>query len=639
MKLKSIKYKILIPSGIVMILMSVILVSVLTYKNYNDTKSAIIDKAYIALKPIVLNSNVAVAGANIMKIKSKDANSLYVASDAYIITIKGKSNKIPKSVFAPEQPPKDIEYKYTKKDLQNKELFDSFENRYLSLKDNAVFSDNYLIVKEKLDLKNGGEIFAVFDASSLSEMLTDSIKTSILITLLVLMVAAFIIIFSVNFIIKDVEKLENGLSEFFKFLNKDVSIADNIDLNSNDELGAMAHIINDNITKIQADILKDEALISEAKNIIDKVKHGLYDDTISLTTSNRSLEEFKNSVNDMIVTTKKHFDTMNSTLEVYSKYDYRKELKIDDISKDGVFELLINDINRLRDAISSMLVDNKLTGLTLQESSSELLMNIDILNSATNEAAVSLEETSTSLDSITTNISSNTKNVILMAEYANGVTSSVLQGQRLANQTAISMDEINDEVTAINEAITVIDQIAFQTNILSLNAAVEAATAGEAGKGFAVVAQEVRNLASRSTEAANEIKHIVENATIKAGIGKKSADEMITGYKQLHENISKTLDLISDVESASKQQQESIAQINDAVIVLEKQTHKNVSVSNKTKDIALYTSVISSKIVKNVDEKEFNGKDAKNNRKKAIDLNYSGQEKRGVERDIKNLST
>ncbi|RBQ25708.1 methyl-accepting chemotaxis protein, partial [Arcobacter sp. CECT 9188] len=80
----------------------------------------------------------------------------------------------------------------------------------------------------------------------------------------------------------------------------------------------------------------------------------------------------------------------------------------------------------------------------------------------------------------------------------------------------IAMDEINTQVNLVNEAISIIDQIAFQTNILSLNAAVEAATAGEAGKGFAVVAQEVRNLAARSAEAAKEIKDIVEKATIKA---------------------------------------------------------------------------------------------------------------------------
>jgi methyl-accepting chemotaxis protein len=196
-----------------------------------------------------------------------------------------------------------------------------------------------------------------------------------------------------------------------------------------------------------------------------------------------------------------------------------------------------------------------------------------------------------------------------MAEFSSSVTASANQGENLANQTNISMDEINAQVTAINEAITVIDQIAFQTNILSLNAAVEAATAGEAGKGFAVVAQEVRNLAARSAEAAKEIKSLVENATQKANDGKNIAGNMIEGYKQLNENIDKTIGLISDIESASKEQLLGIEQINDAVTQLDQQTQQNAMVASQTHDIAVLTDEIAKLIVEDANKKEFIGKD------------------------------
>ena len=257
-----------------------------------------------------------------------------------------------------------------------------------------------------------------------------------------------------------------------------------------------------------------------------------------------------------------------------------------------------------------MLIENKKNGLTINESAKVLLENVNILNTSSNEAAASLEETAASLEEITSSIVHNTETVIKMSSYAKEVTSSVNAGQELAKETTRSMDEINTQVLAISEAIAVIDQIAFQTNILSLNAAVEAATAGEAGKGFAVVAQEVRNLASRSAEAANEIKALVENATIKADGGKKTADKMIQGYSSLNSSISRTIELINDVSTASLEQQKGIEQINDAIGLLDQQTQKNAAVANQTKEIADETIYIANKIVQDANEKEFEGKDS-----------------------------
>ena len=270
-----------------------------------------------------------------------------------------------------------------------------------------------------------------------------------------------------------------------------------------------------------------------------------------------------------------------------------------------------------------MLVENKSNGLTLDVSSGILLNNVDILNKNSNEAAAALEETAAAVEEISSNISNNTDNIIQMSKLASNVTNSVTKGETLANQTTESMNEIDKEVNSINEAIIIIDQIAFQTNILSLNAAVEAATAGEAGKGFAVVAQEVRNLANRSAEAAREIKAIVENATKKADLGKKISEDMISGYKTLNEDIIKTIDLIKGVEFSSKEQLAGIEQINHAINSLDQQTQQNAQIASQTYSVAMQTDTIAKLIVSNANSKEFIGK----NEVKAKTLDEDNQNK------------
>jgi len=443
---------------------------------------------------------------------------------------------------------------------------------------------------------------------SISDMVYGiQIKTDVIALIIILIIMFFMKLIS-DSIVNSVNKFQLGLLGFFKYLNKETHHVDMLDDSTNDEIGIMAKVVNENIKITQNIIEQDDKLIQDAKIVIDRVKHGWYSDTINSSTQNRSLNEFKDSVNDMIEATKEHFTSMNVVLNQYANYNYTKELKLEGIESGGVFELVVTDINKLRDAITQMLIENKQNGLTLDNSSDTLLINVDTLNNNSNKSAAALEETAAALDEITSNISNTNTNVVKMAQYASEVTISASSGQELANQTTNAMDDINIEVTSISDAIGIIDQIAFQTNILSLNAAVEAATAGEAGKGFAVVAQEVRNLASRSAEAANEIKALVQNAKNKANNGKTIADKMIEGYSGLNDNISKTIDLISAVETASKEQQIGIVQINDAINSLDKQTQENANIASQTNNVAFQTDKIAKLIVQNVDEKEFNGK-------------------------------
>ena len=216
-----------------------------------------------------------------------------------------------------------------------------------------------------------------------------------------------------------------------------------------------------------------------------------------------------------------------------------------------------------------------------------------------------MEETAASIDDITTTIKSNTSNVARMSNISDELQDKAYKGNTLASDTSKAMEEINEKINQINEAISVIDQIAFQTNILSLNAAVEAATAGEAGKGFAVVAQEVRNLASRSADAANEIKQLVEDATQKATSGKQISTSMIDGYSELNEKIIQTKTIIDDVTVASRDQQNKIEQINAAISQIDHMTQENASNANNLNQISTEVEKLSKEIEATISQAQF----------------------------------
>ncbi len=234
-----------------------------------------------------------------------------------------------------------------------------------------------------------------------------------------------------------------------------------------------------------------------------KLKKGYLYQRLEYDTKSANLTELKYEINEMLEVMNKtvggSVNKITDVLNSYSNLDFTNSIR----NAEGHVEKSILNVGEM---ITNMLIANKKNGLIINDSAKVLLEDVDVLSTSSNEAAASLEETAAALEEMTGSISHNTENMMKMSSHADEVTIAVKDGQILANKTTVAMDEINEQVNLINEAISIIDQIAFQTNILSLNAAVEAATAGEAGKGFAVVAAEVRNLASRSAEAANEIK-------------------------------------------------------------------------------------------------------------------------------------
>jgi methyl-accepting chemotaxis protein len=425
--------------------------------------------------------------------------------------------------------------------------------------------------------------------------------------LLIIAVIIFLIVKRLN---HNLKSISTGLSSFFKYLNKEVTDTQKIDLNSNDEFGQMAKDINENIEKIKISIEEDNKLIADVKETVYRVGEGYLDKKITLNSSTDTLNELKNLFNNMLENLEKLVGkNINKISEVLSKYSQRDFTAKLDGSNSGKIGSELIELNKM---MTQLLQDSQRDGTALRKSATELNSSVGTLNKNATEQAASLEETAASIDEITGNIKQTSEKAQEMLSVSNETKSSANEGKINANDTVKAMDEINDTVQNINEAISVIDQIAFQTNILSLNAAVEAATAGEAGKGFAVVAQEVRNLASRSAEAAKEIKDLVENATQRANNGKVTSSKMIEGFTQLEEKIEKTNELIDDVSNAAKEQTIGMSQIADAMNQLDRFTQENAAIADKTNTIANETNKIALDVVKNVEINNFDGKTTQN---------------------------
>jgi len=453
-----------------------------------------------------------------------------------------------------------------------------------------------------------GDVIGVMDLTfNLEE--SDKIINSTVLNLIVQALAVLVLItIFMTWLIKSatrpIDVFQKGLEMFFRYINKEAKEVGYIDGYSNDEIGELVNSVNKNIDSTVAGVKEDERVIEEAKEVCKKASLGIFDVKITAVAHSPELNDLKDLVNELISAVGNNINRVSTVLNSYDKDDYK-----DRINSKGNTTGTMKDVFDKVDALGNSLALNAKTNL---QNGQQLLTDANILEDSVSSIKSYLTQQSTQLETnldelstITTDIRQTTAHTVSMASYAKNVTTSVAKGQVLANKTSDEMDEIALQVTEIYDAITIIDQIAFQTNILSLNAAVEAATAGEAGKGFAVVAQEVRNLAGRSAEAANEIKALVESATAKANEGKVISDDMKQGYTDLNEHINSTIELIQNVTQASQSQQSRIENINTNMNSIKENTVQSRQMANDASHIAIETRELATTIVEDAQDKKI----------------------------------
>jgi len=441
-----------------------------------------------------------------------------------------------------------------------------------------------------------GVIELEFNLDNIDEMISDSTYFLLIISILIIAITLLSVLFVVKKVTSPLKVLQKELNTFFDFILQKTDTIKPFKVKSKDEIGQMITSINSSIEEIVKGIKKDQEAIQEISTICENASLGEINIQISKDANNQSINNLISIVNSLLSALQYNVYRVLDSLESYSNDDFNKRINSKGKTR-GEIKKLFEQVDHLGETLVKLSSQNLKNGLSLQDKAEEFAVNVETLAQSSNNQKISLEEATSNLHTVLNKTNETTNNARQMESYAKQMINSSKLGEELTNETASSIDEISGKVNNISEAVEIIDHISFQTNILSLNAAVEAATAGEAGQGFAVVAQEVRNLANRSAEAAKEIKTLVEAAINQANVGKDIANKMKNEYLELNENIHNTTKLINQVTDDSKEQNINIDNINSMIENINNETKNNASIANKTNQIAIEAKEIAQKIV------------------------------------------
>ena len=253
------------------------------------------------------------------------------------------------------------------------------------------------------------------------------------------------------------------------------------------------------------------------------------------------------------------------------------ELGSDGADRDFPPGSLLAELVRMRKTLTGIVGGVQHGSHAVSTAAQQIAKGNDDLSQRTQEQASSLEETAASMEQMTSTVKQNAENASHANQLASGARVQAERGGQVAALAVTAMGEINASSRKIADIVGLIDEIAFQTNLLSLNAAVEAARAGEQGRGFAVVASEVRNLSQRSASAAKEIKGLINESVERVQAGSDLVDQSGAALTDIVDSVKKVTDIVAEIAAASQEQSTGIDQVNRAVMQMDEVTQQNAA--------------------------------------------------------------
>ncbi|MCL6745456.1 MULTISPECIES: methyl-accepting chemotaxis protein [Kosakonia] len=231
--------------------------------------------------------------------------------------------------------------------------------------------------------------------------------------------------------------------------------------------------------------------------------------------------------------------------------------------------------NAFSDKLSVVMVKLRDSSNSVQVAAQQIAAGNQDLSGRTEQAASSLRETASAVEQITASVAQSTDAAAQANDQAHVASQAASRGGQVVTQAINTMQSIEVASAKIGDITSVIDGIAFQTNILALNASVEAARAGEQGRGFAVVAGEVRNLASRSAQAAKEIKTLIDSTTESVATGSRFVRLAGDSMTDIVASIDSVSVIMREISVATSEQMKGIQEINHAVLDLDRMVQQN----------------------------------------------------------------
>ncbi|MBE0489005.1 MAG: Tar ligand binding domain-containing protein [Halomonas sp.] len=261
-------------------------------------------------------------------------------------------------------------------------------------------------------------------------------------------------------------------------------------------------------------------------------------------------------------------------LESIAKADLTRQIAVDGRNE---MSRLFSAMRDMQENLNRIVGEVRSSSNSIHHGSREIALGNADLSSRTEQQAASLEETSSSMEQMTATVKQNADNARQASRLALDASGTASKGGEVVERVVTTMHGITDSSRKIADIIGVIDSIAFQTNILALNASVEAARAGEQGRGFAVVAGEVRNLASRSADAAKEIRTLIDGSVNQVQEGATLVEQAGDTMREIVAAVRRVTDIMDEISSASQEQSAGIDQITQAVGQMDQVTQQNAA--------------------------------------------------------------